>query len=185
MRFRFLLTAVLASATGVLIAADPPPAADEASTIEKIPAGPVLSKPLPDLDPPQEVPNTEVPVPSAPALKSPTPPEPPAEPAPETPPPFVPAPIPPMAISGAPVVASPLLAPVPAPGCACGRGAAIPHLAYGFVPGVPAAYGSGWAASDGPAAFAGGGLHNRYPYYSYRRPWYSPGPSSVNVTILW
>jgi hypothetical protein len=30
-----------------------------------------------------------------------------------------------------------------------------------------------------------GGLHDRYPYYSYRRPWYSPGPVSMNVTIPW
>lgn len=30
-----------------------------------------------------------------------------------------------------------------------------------------------------------GGLHNRYPYYSYRRPWFTPGPASRNVTIIW
>jgi hypothetical protein len=29
------------------------------------------------------------------------------------------------------------------------------------------------------------GLHLRYPYYSYRRPWYPAGPASVNVTIIW
>lgn len=29
------------------------------------------------------------------------------------------------------------------------------------------------------------GLHLRAPYYSYRRPWYPPGPASVNVTIVW
>lgn len=29
------------------------------------------------------------------------------------------------------------------------------------------------------------GLHLRYPYYSYRRPWYPAGPASVNVTIVW
>jgi hypothetical protein len=28
-------------------------------------------------------------------------------------------------------------------------------------------------------------FHVRYPYYSYRRPWYTPGPGSVNVTIIW
>jgi hypothetical protein len=28
-------------------------------------------------------------------------------------------------------------------------------------------------------------FHVRYPYYSYRRPWYTPGPGSVNVTIVW
>lgn len=29
------------------------------------------------------------------------------------------------------------------------------------------------------------GMHDRYPYYSYRRPWYSPGPASRNVNIIW
>ena len=35
--------------------------------------------------------------------------------------------------------------------------------------------GPGWA----------GQLHVRYPYYSYRRPWFTPGPKSLNVTIVW
>jgi hypothetical protein len=35
-----------------------------------------------------------------------------------------------------------------------------------------------------PQAYAGG-LHERFPYYSYRRPWYYPGPVSLNVTIVW
>lgn len=29
------------------------------------------------------------------------------------------------------------------------------------------------------------GSHIRYPFDSYRRPWYYPGPASHNVTILW
>jgi hypothetical protein len=29
------------------------------------------------------------------------------------------------------------------------------------------------------------GDHGRYPYYSYRRPWYTPGHLSANVTIVW
>lgn len=29
------------------------------------------------------------------------------------------------------------------------------------------------------------GSHVRFPYYSYRRPWYYPGPASQNVTIVW
>ncbi|WP_437193043.1 hypothetical protein [Planctomicrobium sp. SH527] len=29
------------------------------------------------------------------------------------------------------------------------------------------------------------GMHDRYPYYSYRRPWYTPGPISHNVNIIW
>jgi hypothetical protein len=32
---------------------------------------------------------------------------------------------------------------------------------------------------------ANAGLHVRYPYYSYRRPWYHAGPPSVNVSIIW
>ena len=34
----------------------------------------------------------------------------------------------------------------------------------------------------GPAYHAG--QHKRYPYYSYRRPWYSPGPHTMNSTIV-
>lgn len=30
-----------------------------------------------------------------------------------------------------------------------------------------------------------GGLHVRFPYYSYRRPWYTRGPASLNVDIIW
>ena len=30
-----------------------------------------------------------------------------------------------------------------------------------------------------------GGLHVRYPYYSYRRPWYTRGSASLNVDIIW
>lgn len=30
-----------------------------------------------------------------------------------------------------------------------------------------------------------GGLHIRHPYYSYRRPWYTRGPASLNVDIVW
>jgi len=29
------------------------------------------------------------------------------------------------------------------------------------------------------------GIHDRYPYYSYRRPWYTPGRPSQNVNIIW
>jgi hypothetical protein len=39
-----------------------------------------------------------------------------------------------------------------------------------------------------PAAVVPGahaGWHPRYPYYSYRRPWYPAGPASANVTIIW
>ncbi len=30
-----------------------------------------------------------------------------------------------------------------------------------------------------------GRLHVRFPYYSYRRPWYTRGPASLNVDIIW
>ena len=29
------------------------------------------------------------------------------------------------------------------------------------------------------------GDHGRFTYYSYRRPWYTPGHLSANVTIVW
>jgi hypothetical protein len=78
-----------------------------------------------------------------------------------------------------------------APECPCGRnhpmqtpGATVysfrPHGAfYGHPPAMPpmGVYGYTGAAADG--------VHPRYPYYSYRRPWYTPGPASRNVTILW
>lgn len=31
----------------------------------------------------------------------------------------------------------------------------------------------------------GGGVHPRFPYYSYRRPWYYDGPAGTNVNIDW
>ncbi|MEW4487540.1 hypothetical protein AB1L42_05630 [Thalassoglobus sp. JC818] len=30
-----------------------------------------------------------------------------------------------------------------------------------------------------------GGYHYRYPYYSYRRPWFPAGPASRTVDIVW
>lgn len=30
-----------------------------------------------------------------------------------------------------------------------------------------------------------GGTHQRYPLYDYRRPWYTRGPASRNVDIVW
>jgi len=37
----------------------------------------------------------------------------------------------------------------------------------------------------GGAPAYGAGLHARYPFFSYRAPWYTPGPASWNVTIVW
>jgi hypothetical protein len=50
------------------------------------------------------------------------------------------------------------------------------------IPGAPAAAMD--FASPGFGAPAPG-VHVRYPYYSYRRPWFTPGPRSVNVNIIW
>ena len=30
-----------------------------------------------------------------------------------------------------------------------------------------------------------GGYHYRYPYFSYRRPWFPAGPASRTVDIIW
>ena len=50
--------------------------------------------------------------------------------------------------------------------------------------------GAGWGVEAGMQrdVYTGAvadGMHVRYPYYSYRRPWYTPGPASQNVSILW
>ena len=62
---------------------------------------------------------------------------------------------------------------------------------------VPNAGASAWIAPVAPLTWdtayvpqavvppTNGGLHVRHPYYSYRRPWYPPGPPSLNVTIVW
>jgi hypothetical protein len=38
---------------------------------------------------------------------------------------------------------------------------------------------------EGIPSMDGGGIHHRYPYHSYRRPWAHPGTPSTNVTIIW
>jgi hypothetical protein len=50
---------------------------------------------------------------------------------------------------------------------------------------VPEAYWSPYGPMHGFVAVPAGELHVRHPYYSYRRPWYTPGPASLNVTIVW
>jgi hypothetical protein len=42
-----------------------------------------------------------------------------------------------------------------------------------------------WYRPEAVVPPANDGLHVRYPYYSYRRPWYPPGPAGLNVTIIW
>jgi hypothetical protein len=54
-------------------------------------------------------------------------------------------------------------------------------------PGVtwPQDYGWYWYRPEAVVPGTNAGSHLRYPYYSYRRPWYPAGPASVNVTIIW
>lgn len=81
-----------------------------------------------------------------------------------------------------------------ATGC-CGVGGGIMQL--GSLYGAGSIYGSGHAQYGNPAAGSflsgyeglpnmdGRGIHHRYPYHSYRRPWAHPGTPSTNVTIVW
>ncbi|MBX3443186.1 MAG: hypothetical protein KF774_12340 [Planctomyces sp.] len=87
---------------------------------------------------------------------------------------------------GVGLVASPPVA-VPAADCPC-RKTAFGQGLQGFVPpsGVLP-----WGTPDavyvppGPARPVVGDWHVRHPYYNDRRPWYTPGPASINRTILW
>lgn len=56
-----------------------------------------------------------------------------------------------------------------------------------YAPGATYLYDAGWHHYRPEAVIPGAnaGTHLRYPYYSYRRPWYPAGPASVNVTIIW
>lgn len=47
---------------------------------------------------------------------------------------------------------------------------------------APGSFLSGY---EGLPNMDGGGIHHRYPYHSYRRPWAHPGTPSTNVTIVW
>lgn len=76
-------------------------------------------------------------------------------------------------------------------GCNCGSSQTVHSpgaTIYSFRP-----YGGGYgqplagppAGLPGYTGAAAAGMHPRYPYYSYRHPWFTPGPVSGNVTILW
>ena len=77
----------------------------------------------------------------------------------------------------------------------CGVGGGMMQL--GSFYGAGSIYGSGYAHSGSPTVGSflsgyeglpnmdGGGVHHRYPYHSYRRPWAHPGTPSTNVTIVW
>jgi hypothetical protein len=71
-------------------------------------------------------------------------------------------------------------------------GGVSPAAPYGMGPSLGGVFpmGQGFPASgmgDAGQGFGGPspGVHARYPYYSYRRPWFTPGPRSVNVNIIW
>ncbi len=52
---------------------------------------------------------------------------------------------------------------------------------YGTTVGHFGSDNGGYNYTGAPAA----GVHVRHPYFSYRAPWYTPGPPSQNVTIVW
>lgn len=72
----------------------------------------------------------------------------------------------------------------------CGLGGGVSHVAgyYGlqgiapFGPGVPRSYLTGY---EGLPDLDGGSINYRYPYHSYRRPWFHPGPRATNISIVW
>lgn len=84
-----------------------------------------------------------------------------------------------------------------------GYGAASGYGGYGAAPGWGAGYGTGYGGAGAGYGYGGGygsggmdpymyhfgpGYYRtgaeqgsyRFPYYSYRRPWYTPGPASYN-----
>lgn len=96
---------------------------------------------------------------------------------------------------------APTAAPAPAggQGCGCDKGTTTPTAAVGPVGHGPYApgYGPAYGVSSGPAGdpytyHFGPGFyrsnefgHYRFPYYSYRRPWYDVGhPTRVRDTNL-
>jgi len=83
--------------------------------------------------------------------------------------------------------------PILSPGCACAGGlqlmspghfwsaggcvndSVVLHPGVSSLPAVPA-----W-----PGSMTDGGIHYRYPNYSYRYPWNHPGPAVPHVNIVW
>lgn len=90
------------------------------------------------------------------------------------------------------------LAEAAGPGCGC---AATPSYVGvtgvgGGIAGLGSLYGSmGVYGSRDPNSFQsgfeslpnmdGGGVHNRLPYHSYRRPWAHPGIPDKSINIVW
>lgn len=65
-------------------------------------------------------------------------------------------------------------------GMACCGGVGQLGAMYGYMTGP-----RGLTGYEGLPNMDGRGVHGRYPYHSYRRPWFHPGPKSANVTIVW
>ena len=97
-------------------------------------------------------------------------------------------------VSLAPAVENACACTSAATGC-CGLGGGMMQLGshfgagsiesgmYGYS-GSPAV-GSFLSGYEGLPNMDGGGVHHRYPYHSYRRPWAHPGTPSTNITIVW
>ncbi len=60
----------------------------------------------------------------------------------------------------------------------------MPMMGFDMGGGMGGGFGGMSASQFGPMSNARGEMgHVRYPYYSYRRPWYFPGQPSFNTTI--
>lgn len=144
-----------------------------------------------------------IPAPPAPAIAAPADvePPPPAPPVPAAPADYPASPVVPY--QPLPVTNSYSTYSTQPPGCNCGLRGTRYSLSSRAYPPAPAddgttSYGPGmpYGVFVGPGVWGGGwmgaytgayasGTHDRYPYYSYRAPWYTPGPRSTNVTITW
>lgn len=89
-----------------------------------------------------------------------------------------------------PGIPQPTYVVAPAPQISCGchdsgswGGMNATHIGgtYGAIQGTGSGVASGLLTPNSNS----GGLHNRYPYYNYRHPWFYQGPPSQNVTIVW
>jgi hypothetical protein len=198
MRLMNVCPAALLAAGAMALAADQvpappqpgivPPGATSSATADQPANGPTLSPPVFEQSPSREVENMDVPAvqPAVAPMNQPASP-------PAVTPPVVARPdatyVRPAMACG-PVVPAVTAVPVyaPCPTSVCGpfgppQFGNAPGPGTGVaVPPVPPAY---LAAPTGFYASPVCGIHDRYPYYSYRRPWYTAGPASANVTIVW
>ncbi|MCA8998055.1 MAG: hypothetical protein KDA80_13750 [Planctomycetaceae bacterium] len=93
-------------------------------------------------------------------------------------------------VSSGPIYSAPI---VSSPGVTYYSQPAMTYGAYNYpASSAPSAYdydvyGSSTQMMNptGGAPAYGAGVHGRYPFFSYRAPWYTPGPVSRNITIVW